>query len=202
MFNDKYGLTEAVLSGRKTMTRRIATALNHPLVSDISEWGNDDKGKAEIAVTYLSGLVHYVYPQYQPGEVVAVAQCYEDVNNHLGAMARCIINPFGSPREHPGWTNKMFVRAELMPHLIRITNIKAERLQDISDEDCKKEGIMEGEFMNTWDTFYFDEWGDVPNHITFPTVREAFAALIDRISGEGTWKRNPWVFAYEFEKID
>ena len=99
----------------------------------------------------------------------------------------------------PGWGNKMFVRADLMPHRIRITNVKVEHLQDISEEDCMREGIMEGEFMNTWDRFYYDHWGDVPNHITFRTPRAAFAALIDRISGRGTWQRNPWVFIYEFE---
>ena len=101
----------------------------------------------------------------------------------------------------PGWCNKMFVKAEYMPHSISITATKLERLQDISDEDCLREGIHEGEFMNTWDKYYFDEWGDVPNHITFKTPREAFAALIDRISGKGTWQRNPWVYAYEFELL-
>lgn len=72
----------------------------------------------------------------------------------------------------------------------------------ISDEDCMKEGIMEGEFMNTWNTtFYFDEWGDVPNHITFKRPRDAYRDLIDRISGKGTWQRNPWVYVYEFELL-
>lgn len=89
-----------------------------------------------------------------------------------------------------------------MPHHIEITDIKVERLQDISDEDCLREGIMKGEFMNTWDTFYYDEWGDVPNHITFKTAREAFAALIDKVSGKGTWNSSPWVFVYEFKLIN
>lgn len=93
----------------------------------------------------------------------------------------------------------MFVRADLMPHRIRITDISVERLQDISDEDIMREGIMEGEFVNTWDRYYYDTWGDVPNHVTFPTPRKAFASLIDRISGRGTWQRNPWVFVYSFE---
>ena len=33
------------------------------------------------------------------------------------------------------------------------------------------------------------------------TPREAFASLIDKVSGRGTWKSNPWVFVYEFEPI-
>ena len=87
------------------------------------------------------------------------------------------------------------------PHSIIIRKVDVQRIQSISDEDCMKEGIMEGEFMNTWDTFYFDEWGDVANHITFNRPRDAYRNLIDRISGKGTWQRNPWVYVYEFELL-
>lgn len=96
----------------------------------------------------------------------------------------------------------MFVAASLMSHHIRITNVRVERLQDISDADCLREGIMEGEFMNTWDRYYFDIIGDDVCHKTFKTPREAFAALIDRVSGKGVWESNPWVFAYTFELVD
>lgn len=36
----------------------------------------------------------------------------------------------------------------------------------------------------------------------FDTPREAFASLIDRVSGKGTWDRNPFVFVYDFELVD
>lgn len=166
-FSNRYGLTIAVLEGRKTMTRR--------LVPEGTPFGNWEETLKKS--------------RYQVGEVVAVAQAYKDCMRMV-----CLT-------ESAGWDNKMFVRAELMPHQIRITNIHVERLQDISNEDCMKEGIMEGEFMNTWDTFYYDEWGDVPNHITFKTPLNAFAALIDKVSGKGTWDSNPYVFVYEFELI-
>ena len=43
----------------------------------------------------------------------------------------------------------------------------------------------------------------VPEHVDFyKTVREAFSVLIDKTSGKGTWRYNPWVFVYEFELID
>lgn len=35
----------------------------------------------------------------------------------------------------------------------------------------------------------------------FNTPREAFASLIDKVSGRGTWASNPWVVAYEFELV-
>lgn len=48
----------------------------------------------------------------------------------------------GFMTESAGWTNKMFVRANLMKRHIRITDVKVERLRDISEEDCLKEGII------------------------------------------------------------
>lgn len=215
MFNDRYGLTRKVLSGYKTQTRRV--------IPDIEiDWVRRGKvhlpvGGYEHGVLFMdvrsilhdAGISDYVapakyQPKYEEGEEVAIAQSYETLANsryfsELGMMD----TPTTFKKEFcgKGWGNKMFVRADLMPHRIRITNIKAERLQDISEEDCLREGIMEGEFMNTWDRFYFDSWGDVPNHITFRTPRAAFAALIDKVSGKGTWERNPWVFVYEFELV-
>lgn len=181
MFNDKYGLTIAVLDGRKTMTRRLVP---QGVVSLC------ERGMYEMALGST---------KYKVGEIVAIAQAYRDAspsNDFIEELA--FLNEY---RWSKGWRNKMFVRADRMPHQIRITNIRIEKLQDISDEDCMKEGIMEGEFMNTWDTFYYDEWGDVPNHITSKSPRKAFAALIDKVSGKGTWASNPWVFVYEFELV-
>lgn len=181
MFNDKYGLTKAVLEGRKTMTRRIM--IPQP--------------------SWVSGDGH-IYNDSEPlrfkvGEVVAVAQKYEDIYHglsdreaswfldtlHLRYDDKCAL-------DLPAWRNKEFVLADLMPHQIRITDVRVERLQDISDEDCLREGIRK----MTFDTFSFDSWKFFVHN-----PREAFAALINKISGKGTWKRNPWVFVYEFELL-
>ena len=81
---------------------------------------------------------------------------------------------------------------------IRITNVRVERLQDISDEDCLREGVIEDcpgvQYSFPTEIGYCGQY-------PFETPREAFAALIDRLSGKGTWKSNPWVFVYEFELV-
>ena len=199
MFNDRYGLTQAVLEGKKTMTRRNAEELNHPLVTDISEWCIDDKGKAHVMITYSTGVKEAVYPTYQPGEEIAIAQKYWDLRNDdafYEALQKADPTfPLECIQDEKGCHNKMFVKASWMPHRIRITNIKVERLQDISDEDAMREGV------------YFYDCGIYSGYTTkglgykFPTARDAFAALIDKISGKGTWNSNPWVFAYTFELV-
>ena len=97
-----------------------------------------------------------------------------------------------------GWVNKKYVKSDLMPHRIRITDIRAERLQDISEEDCFAEGVVQqhGEGANV------EIYSYIPyEKPLYSTPREAYAALIDKISGKGTWKNNPYVFVYEFELI-
>ena len=88
----------------------------------------------------------------------------------------------------------MFVRAEFMPHKIKITDIRVQRLQDISDEDCLAEGIIK--YANG--VYTYIENGKKYYHAELDTPQKAYAALIDKISGKGTWKRNPWVFVYTF----
>lgn len=144
LFNDKAGLTKAVLNGSKTVTRRCVKG--------------DVVGQSPYSV----------------GEIIAIAQAYRDIFNdpyHIGLYGRSA-----------GWSNKMFVKSEIMPHHIKIVNIRAEYLQDISDDDCIKEGVKLSEYVKS--------------------PREAFAALIDKVSGRGTWESNPLVFVYDFELVD
>ena len=199
MFNDRYGLTDAVLNGKKTMTRRNAEALNHPLVTDISEWGIDDKGKAHVMVTYSTGLKEAVYPIYQPGEEVSIGQKYIDLKDDdafYEALQKADPSfPLECIKYEKGCYNKMFVKAAWMPHRIRITDVSYERIQNISEMDILCEGV------------YYYNCGIDSGYTTkglgynFPTARDAFANLIDKISGGGTWNRNSWVFVYEFELL-
>ena len=93
-----------------------------------------------------------------------------------------------------------------------ITDIKVERLQDISDEDCLREGIQEfdtpvgkcyvaGGVYVGQDSRLKIAKGMINIAKPFKTPQEAFAVLIDKVSGKGTWKSNPWVFAYSFELV-
>lgn len=176
MFDDKYGLTKAVLEGRKTMTRRLPDKNWRCVMSGIA--GRD---------------LSKVSTPYKVGEVVAVAQKYSDFR--WPAPQRC---DFQEILRSGGWNNKMFVLAEDMPHQIRITDVRVERLQDISDEDCVREGIQ---WANGGFYSYYNHLTGARLWLSGKSPKKAFADLIDRISGKGTWESNPWVFVYEFELV-
>lgn len=183
-FNDRYGLTNAVIEGRKTMTRRLIPDEFFGLT-----W--DTRGNTLVYENEYGDFIdvrHSKYTRYKLGEVVAVSQCYNDVVQEFTDLAFV-----------PGSTNKMFVRADLMPHQIRITGIRCERLQDISDEDCVKEGVRVGSQALEYPYYFIDTKQFLI--CDYKSPRRAFAALIDKVSGRGTWDRNPWVVAYEFELV-
>jgi hypothetical protein len=198
MFNDKYGLTEAVLDGRKYLTRRIA-------IFPKTCYGGIDEEKM---VTWdCGGNEISINSKYKIGEVVAVAQSYETICKiYNGVVCKgCPLFPNKTPSNYgcnnnAGWNNKMFVRADLMLHQIQITNIRLERLQDISDEDCIAEGIYKGQ-CGSIETHFMDAYYFKGNIQPYCTPRDAYAELIDMVSGKGTWESNPYVFVYEFKLI-
>ena len=184
MFNDRYGLTNAVIEGRKTMTRRLIPDEFFGLT-----W--DTRGNTLVYENEYGDFIdvrHSKYTRYKLGEVVAVSQCYNDMVQEFTDLAFV-----------PGSTNKMFVRADLMPHQIRIIGIRCERLRDISDEECIKEGVYAGSQALEYPYYFIDTKQFLI--CDYKSPREAFAALIDKVSGRGTWDRNPWVVVYEFELV-
>lgn len=187
MFNDKYCLTFAVLAGNKTMTRRVLRD-NVPL------------GNWEETVKHLP---------YKVGDIVAIAQPYKDIIECLPKYSDIILDEVGMPRKEfkAGWTNKMFVRADLLPHHIRITDVKVERIQSISDDDIMREGIREERFVGGDSMFFYNKTfirdkKQCVEQIYNSTARRAFASLMYKIVGGNTWHSNPFVVAYTFELVD
>lgn len=188
MFNDRYGLTEAVLDGRKTQTRRIAYEKPFKYIRScgfITE--GTDKGK--LAINNGNEIV--AKSTYKIGEVVAVAQRYSDI-------------PFAKDifiREVPiGWLNKMFVKSDLMPHQIKITNIRCERLQYISTDDCMKEGIFCSHIDGIDDAYSYDATNDsFEKKWRYRTPIEAYKMLSCKLHLH--WDSNPLVFVYDFKLV-
>lgn len=214
LFNDKFCLTQAVLAGQKTMTRRVekptemADGYTMENVVTIFHEYSSLLNAHSFSLCDNEKKIGVLNPRYQVGEVIAIAQPYKDIIECLPMHSDTILDEVGMPRKEykAGWTNKMFVRADLLPHHIRITDVKVEYLQDISDDEVLREGIYPQRFFNKVEYVFATKgkMNNTPVHWlkTFPTPREAFAALIDNISGKGTWESNPWVAAYSFELVD
>ena len=227
MFDSHYGLEDAVLNGTKTMTRRIVPSRLNKILEDAmakktfivplsaipddmsiddfaKAWERQDsnvlfiakeKGK-EIQPKHVDYETLIMYcAKYKVGEVVAIAQSYHTLNKSGYVAPEWCEHTCESSA---GYKNKMFVRADLMPHQIQITDVRVERLQDITDEDALKEGVEK------WMDSYIVP-GIMENHgrnnRCFDTPRDAFHALMCKLSGKNVWIDNPYVFVYSFKLI-
>lgn len=206
MCNDHFRLTEAVLEGRKTMTRRLVCCpKKFRGVEDLMLEFNRRPGQnfyydCVVCDAHGHELGQLPLP-YEIGDEVAVTQSYKNA----GVDPLTIVNMKDEGQnmftpvpavDSAGWRNKMFVRGDLMPHHIRITDLWFERLQDISEEDCLKEGVF---FYNQGIDYGFTFCG---TRERYGSAKDAFAKLIDFVSHDHVWDCNPWDVAYTFELMD
>lgn len=218
-FNDSLRLTKAVLEGCKTQTRRIIQCPKTYKGTYVSGFRVCRRADGTLFDTWLVDEHEreidgsFLKPTYRVGEEVAIAQSYKDAGYTHELYQETLLRkptiiksldseplqglvdvPFD---ELKGWNNKLYVRADLMQHIIKITNVRVERLQDISDEDCLKEGI---EFARGG---YYTNYNKETNSRIWlgNTPKEAFSALINKTCGRGTWESNPYVFVYDFELV-
>jgi hypothetical protein len=79
-----------------------------------------------------------------------------------------------------------------------VTDVRVQRLQDISEEDAEAEGLWycpEGDGAGFW----FSGPEMTEKHVWGEGSVECYARLWDHINGKGAWDANPWVAAYTFE---
>lgn len=207
-------MVRAILDGRKTMTRRVVNKLNgHSHISRFFEsdtLGYDfcfrDKEMRLHDIT--KGRALDLCPYGKTGNKLWVRETFAHSNMPDGPLDKdCSIfyradyfdDPHGLDGEKsPGgkyrnWKPSMFLPRWASRIDLEITNVKIERLQDISEEDSKKEGVIELDYY--YSKYTFDE--DLLPRSTAKAAFESFWDSINAKNGQG-WYTNPWVWAIEF----
>lgn len=204
MFNEPFGLQQATFDGVKGMTRRV---IPQCILDAVPQYQEEYYAGALEHIEIDQAILNMVGPEkmfqqyvYQVGEIVAIAQNYEQARPDMNEQQREELtyadmkHLFYRKKKLPGFKNKMFVKAEWMPHHIRITGMKVEPLCNISAEDCLREGIID-----TGSGYTCYRQGVLP---LFRAPYFAFKALINKLNRRGLFETNPLVFAYSYEIID
>lgn len=124
-------------------------------------------------------------------------ECLNEVNvkNVLGYKALTAIN------NQEGWKPSIHMPKEAARIFLEVTNVKCERLQNISEEDAIAEGIEKygpfGEFKGSRHPS-----GGMMKYRAYSKASRAFQDIWMDIYGEKSWKQNPWVWVYEFKKVE
>ncbi|MFU2318956.1 hypothetical protein [Rahnella sp. PCH160] len=202
-------MVKAILSGRKTQTRRVIR--DQPF--DRSQYRHDHQieivsGRADLG-DEIDGLLayskssggewHAKCPLGQPGDQLWVREAFASGadfgESDVGYFYRAT---------DPGWDdNDTGARWRPSIHMPRaasridllITGVRVERLNDISEQDARAEGIIDGGCLNC------GEPEPCVCSSPKPDATESFAALWQSIYGEKNWFINPWVWVIEFEHL-
>ena len=197
-------MVQAILAGRKTMTRRI---VKHEI---------DSRGLRATDVPFEDFHGKEVKCPYgKIGDVLWVRETWaraigsEELTTSEKATAveisleRFIVFKADSKEEthpeHPEWGKKLWKPSIHMPKdaariWLRITGVRVERLWDISEQDAKAEGVFKTNAVNEW--YYMENVYNTDS----PLI--AFERLWQSINGEQSWTDNPWVWVVEFERIE
>lgn len=168
---------DAVVSGKKTQTRRIALF---------------KKDKNLIAFN-LGGIKVLSKPRYNIGETVYLKEPYyiDDIDPDTVFYKFSGLSDFDYD-----WKNKLFMPESCARNFIKITKVSTERINDISESDCIAEGIEAFTKDGSVTKYGLDgwEWPTMPR-----TEKDAYKRLWISINGKESWESNPFVFVYEFE---
>lgn len=218
IFNETFNFTEYVLNEDIKQFRRIV--VNDSILSEFQKYYYDN------TFDYLENIdlieAYYTnYPEKLPfkvNEIVAIAQTYKSIDDFYNAAFDYKHSYHGQTickydvitnkiyykwkknlneyKASKGWTNKKYIDPKLMLNFLQIQNIKIEKLQDISDNDCLLSGVKMQRFSTGEIKYYYSK------SKFFNTPKEAFKDMFNKLYRKDIWNQNPYVLVYNFECIN
>ena len=179
-------MVKAILDGRKTQTRRVIPLKNNDLIFTgfvVSSTAKNREGYCAFGKNKERDL-EFIKPKYKAGDILYVKEkCVDEYPNGF-----C----FKEDYEEEEWNDRYLIKQycnKLNARIfLKVTNVRVDRLQDISVRDIEKESGWRREiysYSNKNKAFlrdYCDFWNS--------TTKDGYK-----------WEDNPYVFVYEFERI-
>ena len=230
LFNTE--MVRAILDGRKSCTRRLVKPQpdekhTYPLgfVTDSTE--KKEVGCFGFGIGEYGGSIQYAKPQYHTDDVLYIRETWTEecgkyyyrADYDSDYLVPCETLSGGYPascRNHPGcdgcmatstrihWHPSIHMPKEAARIWLKVTNVRVERLQDITPKDAKNEGVG--------NLFYEDIGYSEKNYGTevdpeYGIAKEQFAWLWDSTIKKSDldrygWDANPWVWVIEFERCE
>lgn len=213
-------MVQAILEGRKSQTRRIMEPQPWygSQVPDgphfIFPPGSGQRFNAEVSkngnwYVMQEGFQRYFskMAKWQPGDLLWVREIYkiEGSMSHgesvLGVKYKAggrwiqndskeVFDIFHKSKE--GWRPNIFLPKIAARIWLQVTDIRVERLQDISEEDAKAEGVEKIDDS----IFCWRHYGG--KYAGCSTARNSFQSIWKSINGDESWNINPWVWVISF----
>lgn len=182
----------ALLDDRKTQTRRLITPQpdSDVPIKKVPHYTEIEKHWGKFCVTTKDGESVLIKPKYKVGDIMWVRETYQHTNilnlnqidEYYGYVYKADdIEENWSSIEGWRWKPNIFMPKDACRLFLKVTGVKPQRLQDISVDEIKAEGV-------NWTIDYY------------PNLMQLWEDLWVSINGIDSWNQNPYVWAYTFEK--
>lgn len=206
-------MVKAILKGSKTQTRRIVN------FDKIAKQSGCTKGTLAYSDTFKSWAVFngnndvdlcLIDAPIEKGDVLWVRESfykhYETPKDYKGIKPGANFYYTASVNEKKEWLQlwykkmpSIFMPKKACRIFLEVTNVRVEKLRDISESDSKAEGVafLRGETDKFGYKCYTDDYA-----IGYATAKDSFLSLWQSIHGAKSDLDNPFVWVYEFNKVD
>lgn len=193
LFRPNDEMIRAILDGRKTVTRRAVKPQPRDIYYDGKVYEDDG---VYIVAENQNGSVEQIVLPYRPGDILYVREAWQfmgSVSNVSRKADRYIYRATWSGNTKPlAWRPSSQMPKKAARIFLRVTDVRVERLQDITEEQAQDEGC---------------DKRDGDTEMLRASAREEFCVLWGSIIKPDdwymcTWDLNPWVWVIEFERIE
>ena len=210
-------MVQANLSGRKTQTRRIIKSkfgqcmfcgcVDTDCTQCIEKTGNPCYwvDATHTVCSACSNLQNTSKAKYQVGDILWVRETWKI------SPEQCTWQKYSYKADYPyllselgKWKPSIHMPKKAARIFLKVTNVRVERLHDISEADAIAEGVRLDPDFGYWCS-ECSKKGHGASIICedgfFKTAKEAFRSLWISINGLDSWEQNPYVWVYDFERI-
>ena len=179
-------MVQAILDGRKTQTRRV-------IIPQPDRFFEVDDTPGNFHIYDVEWGLGRIYPKYQVGDILWVRETWATVSSGIIEYKATYIDPYTGSTEidHIGkkitWRPSIHMPREAARIFLKVTNIRVERLQEITEEYAIAEGMSK----------------TLVDGVVFISAKGNFHVFWDSLNikrGYG-WDTNPWVWVVEFEHM-
>ncbi len=203
-------MVRATLDGRKTQTRR-PIKWKQTRFTEIGEredgskwpWSEDAEHACDFWHPCPFGAVGdriWVREAFRvhsrATDVATLVYKASERNSWTEQTHRVPVAVCNKPATPEKWTPSLHMPRWASRILLEITDVRVERLNGISEEDARAEGIIDGGCLNCGEP---EPCGCANPE---PDATDAFAYLWQSIYGQESWNANPWVWVISFKRVE
>lgn len=197
-------MVQAILNGSKTQTRRIVKK-QYPIMFEAPKmlWNDSKTPEWCLGTNMESPNSHWLKSPYGvPGDLLWVRETFTYIGESASSPDQR--NQFhykaSTGKNNFTWKPSIHMPKKAARIWLKVNDVRVERLQDISEEDAKAEGVRKygpfGEYRGSRHPN-----GGYMKYRAYGDAVSAFECIWESINGAESWKANPWVWVVDFEVI-